>query len=576
MAKKWSLLTALLAVLTLSFVIACSDDEEETKSTSGSAAPAATAATAATAAPAAKEEEPAGPTGDLLVRDVFFTSNGFTPPLGGSFFEHRWTYAMYEGLTALDTPAITRGDFPPAKPSLATSWEISPDGKVYTFQIRSGVKFTTGRPLTALAVKKSLEHTLFALDYDGSTSRFGWAGIMETIEATGDMEVTITLSEPYMPLIAAMAGKQLFIVDAEELISHQVKDDEGKDDGGIDWGRTHSAGTGPFKIDSWVPEQRLTLVANTDYWGGHDGVQPGVKTITVSHIPENATAELQVGNGEVHVGMQLDPVSIDGFESNTEVDVFSYGSLITCNFLMDRRTPPLEDDRVFKAIRYAVDYEGVKNVVALGLGNVHQSLILPGMQGHDPAIATRYSHDPEKAKALLTEAGYPDGFDIEIHLRTGSCGAVPYQKALEFFQNNLKQVGINATIVQSTSAKFWGAIIEESFRGMGISGLGATYLDGDNVASVRATGECFMLGLDDVDPAAGERLAEIEKLGRSETDETKRNALYREMSDIMVDKCGLMTILQVRDFVAHASGVSGLTAAPHAFTIDYRYIRLAE
>ena len=329
-------------------------------------------------------------------------------------------------------------------------------------------------------------------------------------------------------------------------------------------------------IESWEPEQRLVIKANPDYWGGHDGVQPSVGRIIISHIPENATAELQVGAGEVDVGMQLDPVSIEGFESNAKVEVFSYGSLITCNFLMDRRIEPLKDDRVFKAIRYAVDYEGVRDVVALGLGNVHQSLILPGMQGHNPAIATRYKHDPAKSKELLTAAGYPNGFDVDIHLRTGSCGAVPYQKALEFFQNNLKEVGINATIVQSTSAKFWGAIAEETFRGMGISGLGATYLDGDNVASVRATGECFMLGLDDVDPAAGARLSEIEKLGRAEVDEAKRNALYEEMSSIMVDKCGLMTVLQVRDFVGYKSGLTGLTAAPHAFTIDYRYIKPAQ
>ena len=208
MLKRWSLLMPLFVVLALAFVVACGDDDE------GAAAPAAAAAP--TAAPTvAPAERP-----DLVVRDVFFTSNGFTPPLGGSFFEHRWTYALYEGLTALDTPAITRGDFPPPVPSLATSWDISPDGKVFTFQIRPGVKFTTGRDVNADAVKRSLEHTLFALDYDGSTARFGWAQIIDSIEATDTMTLVIRLSEPYAPLLAAMAGKQLFIVDAAELISH--------------------------------------------------------------------------------------------------------------------------------------------------------------------------------------------------------------------------------------------------------------------------------------------------------------------------------------------------------------------
>ncbi len=513
------------------------------------------------------EEKP-----DLLIRDVFFTSNGFTPPLGGSFFEHRWTYALCEGLTALDTPAITRGEFPPPVPNLATEWDISADGTEYTFKIRDGIQFTTGRPLTAGAVKSSIEYAMFALEHEGLLGRFGWTSAIDAIEAPSDDTLIIRLNGPYAPLLGNMASKSLFIVDTEELLANQEPDEEGNDDRGINWGRTNSACTGPYMIESWEAEQRLIIKANPDYWGGHDDVQPSYGRIIISHIPENATAALQVGAGEVDLGFQLDPASVPEFEANPNVNIFQYPSLITCNFLMDRRTTPLDNDDVFKAIRYAVDYEGVKEVVAGGLGKVHQSLILPGMQGHDPAISLRYEHNPEKAMELLASAGYPDGFDIEIHLRTGSCGSVPYQKALEFFQNNLSQVGINATIVQSTSAKFWGAIVEETFRGMGISGLGATILDGDNVASVRATGECFMLGLDDVDPAAGERLSEIEVMGRSETDEAKRHELYREMSDIMVDKCGLMTILQVSDFTPYKVGIGGLTAAPHAFTIDVRYL----
>ena len=565
--KRWNWLLSLFVVLALAFVVACGDDDEDEDDGAAAAAPAAAPTAAPTVPPA---ERP-----DLLVRDVFFTSDGFTPPLGGSFYENRWTYALCEGLTALDTPAITRGEFPPPVANLATSWDISPDGKVYTFKIRSGVKFTTGRAVTAGAIKKSVEYALFALENRGASARVGWTQVLDSMEAPSDDTFIMRLSEPYAPLLGNMAAKSLYIVDADELLANQGKDDQGNDDRGITWGQTHSVCTGPYMIESWDAEQRLVIKANPEYWGGHDGVQPSFGRIIISHIPENATAELQVGAGEVDVGLQLDPVSVEGFKSNANVDVFTYPSLITCNFLMDRRTPPLEDDRVFQAIRYAVDYEGVRDVVAGGLGDVHQSLVLPGMQGHDPAIATRYNHDPVKSMELLAAAGYPDGFDVEIHLRTGSCGSVPYQKALEFFQNNLKEVGINATIVQSTSAKFWGAIVEETFRGMGISGLGAAVLDGDNVASVRATGECFMLGLDDVDPEAGARLTEIEKLGRSETDEAKRHELYREMSSIMVDKCGEMTVLQVRDFAAYKTGITGLIAAPHAFTIDFRYLKPA-
>ena len=98
-----------------------------------------------------------------------------------------------------------------------------------------------------------------------------------------------------------------------------------------------------------------------------------------------------------------------------------------------------------------------------GWRDVHQSLILPGMAGHDPTIATKYYHNPDLARQLLTDAGYPY-LETQIQLRTGACGSVVYQKALEYFQNNLKEVGINAEIVQSTSSRFWGEIVAEELR----------------------------------------------------------------------------------------------------------------
>ena len=92
-------------------------------------------------------------------------------------------------------------------------------------------------------------------------------------------------------------------------------------------------------------------------------------------------------------------------------------------------------------------------MVAVGQADVQQSLILPGMLGHDPAIAKKYKYDPAKAKALLAEIGYPNGFDVKMQMRTGSCGSVVYEKALQFIQNSLKEAGIRATIEPSTGGQ---------------------------------------------------------------------------------------------------------------------------
>ena len=161
---------------------------------------------------------------------------------------------------------------------------------------------------------------------------------------------------------------------------------------------------------------------------------------------------------------------------------------------------------------------------------------------------------------------------MNIQLRTGACGSVGYQKALEFFQNNLKEVGINAEIVQSTSSRFWGEIVAEELRDFGISGLGVTYFDSDQPATWRAIRECNMLGLDDVAPDVAARLAELTEMGRVETEPQARHTIYREMSELMVDNCGEMTVLQVRDTVAHRSNIGNIIPAAHAFTPEFRYI----
>ena len=504
----------------------------------------------------------------IKVRDVFFFNEGFTPPRGGSFFEHRVSQQIYEGLSALNTPLVTRGDEATPIPNLASSWDISADGLTYKFAIREGVTFTTGAPLNAQAVLESLQRSFYVIELDKATARFSWITDVASVEATGDMEVTLKMKNAFAPLLAILASKQFLIVDAAELKKNEVDGDWG-----AAWGATNSVGTAAYKISGWEPEQRLTLKRNENYWGGHDGVGPGADELIFAHIPENATAELMMAKGEVDVAMQMDPISLKTLDLNAKVYTFSYPSLITCNFLIDRRNEYAKDDKVLEAIKYSIDYDGLLSTVAMGLGKVHQSLILPGMLGHDPAISNQFTYDPEKAKALLTEAGYPDGFDIKIQNRAGACGSVVYSKGVEFLQASLKKSGINATIEQSTGSRFWGEIGKGELRDLGISGLGATYFDPDNPASVRATSECFSLGIEAVDPAAAARLKELVAAGRSEPDNAKRHIIYRELNEIMVAKCGEITVLQVSDTVALRTNMTDGIAMPHAFSIDFRYLR---
>lgn len=506
---------------------------------------------------------------DLTVGDVFFYSRGFGPPDIASFFDYRIASQLYEGLVAWDGPGMAKGDPAEPKPALAESWTVSDDGLVYTFKIRTGVTFSTGRPVTAAAVKASFERSFKVLEANDLTSRYGWVTSVTGVDAPDDATFTLTLKESYAPLLSALASVNFAIVDVEEAMAN-----ESEGDLGAKWLAEHSAGAGPFMLEEYLPEQKLTLRRNPTYWGGGDGVQPGVERVIFAHVPENATRQLMVGSGELDIALQLDPTSLETLSGNADIKVEKFPALLTCNFLVDLRTEALANNypKVLQALRYAIDYEGFRTVVAGDLADVRLTNFLPGMAGYDPSQDSYYSYDPEKAKALMAEAGYADGFEIKILNRPGSCGSVAYAKATEFWQQNLAAIGIRAEINETTGANFWGAVGEGALRDIGISGAGATYLDADHPATVRAVQESQMLGWKEIAAESATRAEELASQGRAEIDPQKRQAIYQEIAQLMLDSSPYLTFLQVQDPVVMRQNVSGGVGAPGYFPIALKYI----
>lgn len=516
----------------------------------------------------ASEETSAEPM-DLTVGDVFFYNLGFDPPLVASFFEYRVASQLYDRLTAWDGQALAGGGAAEPMPSVAESWTLSDDGLEYTFKIRAGIEFSSGRPLTAAAVKASFERTIAVLETAGTISRFGWLTSVSSMEAPDDSTFVLTLAEPYAPLLAALASVNFGIVDVEEAMANEVDGDNG-----AAWMAQHSAGSGPFVFEEFTPEQRLVLRRNPTYWGGFDNVQPAFERVIFAHIPENATRELMIGSGELDIALGLDPTSLTVLATNSNVRVEQFPTLQTCNFLVDLRAEQIATNypKVLQALRYSIDYEGFRNIVAGGLAQVRLTNFLPGMAGYDAAQDSAYTYDPEKAKALLAEAGYADGFEVTIQSRPGGCGSVSYARASEFWQQNLAEIGITAQIIETTGANFWAAIIEGSFRDYGLSVAGATFLDADQPATVRAVQESQLLGWKEINPEAATRAEELTTQGRAESDPAARQAIYAEIAQLMLDSSPYITFLQVQDAVTVESSLSGLVSVPGFFPIELRYV----
>lgn len=514
-----------------------------------------------------------GGTKDLVIGDVFIVATGLGPPGIGTFFSFRVTHAAYDSLTGWDAAAIAAGEQPEPKADLAESWDISEDGLVYTFYLRPDIQFSTGRPVTADSVKGSFERAIAVIANIGLASQFPWTDQIESIEVLDDLTVQFTFSKPYAPFLAAISSGYFAIVDLEEVYAHEVDEDHG-----AGWLSYNTAGSGPYTFteDDYEVDQRLVMQRNPYYWGGLDGVQPWADRIIFLHVPENSTRELMLAGGEIDVALYLDPVNLRTLEAtNSDVGIHSFPSAMTCNLIVDLRIEPLQQGhpKVLQAIRYGIDYEGFLNVLAGGYGRVQQSNILPGMLGYEEETAHYYTYDPEKAKQLLAEAGYPDGFEVTLLSRPGSCGG-SYPATIEWWQQNLADIGIKAEIVETTGANFWGQVhdSEGKLRAFGTSGLGATYFDADHPATMRATYELNQLGWMAVDPESATRAAELTAMGQQTTDPEVRHEIYAELSRLMVESGPYLTVIQVDDVVATAPGVTGIYSVPGHFPIDFKYI----
>ena len=277
-------------------------------------------------------------------------------------------------------------------PALAESWEFSEDGLQLTFHLRSGVKFHDGSEFNAEDVIASYERILD--EETASAARTNLLSI-ESMEAPDDLTVVLNLSLPDVPLVAALT-----VVNTAILSSDIIADGDPT---------TDVVGTGPFVLDSWVPEENTTLSANADYWG--EG--PFLDGIEIRIIPEEASIMAALRAGEIDFALLNDPliatllVDQPGIILNRSPDI-SYHVL-----QLRAAVEPLNILEVRQAISCAIDRQEVVDVAAVGEGRVTGPLTMPSYQIPLDELFC-YEQDLDRARELMAEAGYEDGFSMTV------------------------------------------------------------------------------------------------------------------------------------------------------------------
>ncbi len=425
-----------------------------------SAAPTATtaAADAPTAAPAAGESDKFlvfGGSGEPDSLDSMDTTTGTALIV---------TRQLQESLLGFEPGTLN------VIPELATEWTPNADATEWTFKLREGVMFHDGTPFNADAVVFNFQR-LFEPDFEfgfrAEGKKYsivpdifgGYAGEAESayqsIEAVDENTVKFTLTRS-VPLLPNYLAASYFGISAPEAVKAGKEKYGSPEFGG--------AGTGPFKFERWDAGQSVTLVRNEAYWGDK-ATMPGVVVRFITEAPQRL-AELEAGAIDFTVNLSAD--SRDKIASSADLQVIDLEPFNIAYLSLNMNNKPFDDIRVRQAVAYAINKQEILDTSYSGVGTIADDFLPDGLADYRPSDLEAYAYDPEKAKALLTEAGYPDGFStmvmtdgtelaLELWYMPVSRPYYPDAKSVaELYAAQLEDVGIKVEL----KTEDWGVYLD--------------------------------------------------------------------------------------------------------------------
>lgn len=417
-------------------------------------------------------------------------------------------------------------------PEVAASWEVDGEGNI-TFHLRDDITFHSGRNLTAHDVVGSL-HRLVRMNLSPSNHFKSWGysvdNIEELIHAPDDRTVVIDMAAPYSPQLKLyyLATTLGTVLDIEEVLANEVNGDLGKA-----WLATRAAGSGPFKLRSWSPNDIALLDRNDDYWGQ----VPHMRRVAIRHIPESQTARLQLERGDLDVAYTLSGADFDGLEGNPDADIVRVPGGGYYYLAMNMKDAELGKAEVREALRWCIDYEGINEALMRNYGIAWKRQIPPGILGaHDKDLD--YAFDLDRCREGLAEAGYPDGFNKTLRVLT----LPPFAEIATAIQGTLAQAGVNAEILPGDGGSVYGAMRNRDFELLvGRSGGGfvsdpqdymrSTWYNQDNSDEAQLTGQLAWRS-SWYEP----EINELIQAGVAELDPERRVEIYHRIQELIEEK----------------------------------------
>lgn len=347
--------------------------------------------------------------------------------------------ACYEALLTM-----MPGDYIDIKPSLATQWRRTPDGKGWRFTLRQGVRFPSGNIMTADDFKYSLDRALHVGDQPSQ-----YLSNVAAFEKVDDQTIDVVLKQPAEPILTILVTPS-FTVYEKKVIEAQGADASPQariKDTAIGWLNQNSAGTGPYRLVHWERNAQIQLVANPHYWGG----KPPFDRVVFRHMPDSAVQMLSLQRGDVDAAFNLIPEQVATLTNAKDIWIDSLKSLDFV-YLALTSDPAFNKALAVKparqAIGYAIDYEGIRNSLLASNATRPASFLPIGVVGSTEAIAHEIAphQDLDKARQLLAQAGMPKGFTFDLQYGQGAITGTSFDVLAQKLQSDLARVGIIANL----------------------------------------------------------------------------------------------------------------------------------
>lgn len=421
------------------------------------------------------------------------------------------------------------------EPMIASEWSVDESNTEYTFTLRDDITFQSGKALTADDVVKSFEHIA---DSASASFLYGMAGI-KSAEKTGEHEVKITLNAPNHLFLQIIPMYSFSIIDMDLV----------EENGGAEWLKQNTAGTGPYVLDSWDPASEAKLHRNEKYWGE----SPAIDKVNLKFIGDASNRLQLLTKGSVDMALEVAPKDLEGLDGTNGVVVDSRPSNKILYFAMNSNVAPFDNEKVRQAVTMAIPYDKLLEDVMKDQASAMRSSVASSTPGWtDKGNEAEYNLD--RAKELLAEAGYPEGFEFTFTLGSGF---PDWNDDAVLIQAELAKIGVTMNIQNMARAQFLDALAEKNVQ---------AYIS-RWTSFVNDPG--YHLGLLLVDSGSSNysnynnpRVNELWAEAASEPDAEVRNGLYGEMQQIINAESPWGYLYEYNIAVAHRDGLEGYTSYP--------------